>query len=113
MRARQYRIDREPYEITENMLDQYSTVKLNQQERLNELYDITKNYFGLIQRIGVDTVSISKKHYEIDDIFQIGDYTQDNYIVTKVEIVYSRTFVIARYELSKNFNRIAQVYSSR
>jgi len=117
MRSIQYREDTDPYIIEDDLFDQYSAIQINQQERLNYLYDLTDNIYGQIQRIGVETVSISKKHYtlrpyhpdtNLNGIYQLGDYTSDGYIVTKVERVYGRTHIIARYELSKNWNRIAQ-----
>jgi len=117
MRSKIYRIDREPYELKENMFDSESTVRLNQQERLNDLFSATKNAYGEIQRIGVDTISFSKKHYDLhrydetehpNGIYAIGDYTANNFIITKVERIYYRKFAIARYEATNNFNRIAQ-----
>jgi hypothetical protein len=116
MRSEQMRLDRNPYELTDDMFDEYSALLINQQERLNELHDLTSNIFGQIQRLGVDTISTSKKHYDLsaysesnqDGIYSIGDYTPDGYFVTKVERVYYPTYAIARYELSKNWNRISQ-----
>jgi len=108
MRSIQYRENFEPYALQPEMLDEYSGLIINQSERINELFDITSNIYGQIQRIGVDTVSISKKHYKFSEVYNYGDYTSDNYIVTKVEVIPYTTYLIARYELSKNWNRIAQ-----
>ena len=108
MRSIQYREDSTPYALRPEMLDQYSGLIVNQSERINELYDLTSNVYGQIQRLGVDTVSISKKHYLLSNIYNIGDYTKDGYIVTKIEVIPYTTYLIARYELSKNWNRIAQ-----
>jgi hypothetical protein len=108
MRSIQYRENFEPYALSPDLLDQYSAILINQGERINELYDLTENVYGQIQRLGVDTVSISKKHYLFSEVYNLGDYTTDGYIVTKVEIIPYTTYLIARYELSKNWNRIAQ-----
>lgn len=93
-----------------------ATNQLNPRERISALYDATNNVYGQAQRLGVDTLAISKKHRTLhvyddthtDGIYSLGDYTNDGYIITAVEKVYFNAFVIARYELSKNFNRIAQ-----
>jgi len=108
MRSIQYRENFEPYALSPDLFDEYSGLIINQGERLNELFDLTENVYGQIQRLGVDTVSISKKHYLFSEVYNYGDYTTDGYIVTKVEIIPYTTYLIARYELSKNWNRIAQ-----
>ena len=117
MRSAQYRIDRNQYSLTEDMFDNMSSIMLNPSERINDLHDVTEKLYGELQRTGVDTVSISKKHYNIapydpdtnaTGVYSLGDYTEDNFFVTKVEIIYFRAFIIARYELSRNWNRIAQ-----
>lgn len=108
MRTEQYREDYNYLKDTE--------IQINQSERINSLYDVTKNIFGQIQRIGVDTLSIAKLHktlhaYDgsnLQGIYSVGDYTSDGYFITSVELVYYNFFVVARYELSKNWNRIAQ-----
>ena len=108
MRSIQYRENFEPYALKPEMLDEYSGIIINPSERINELYDLTENVYGQIQRIGVDTVSTSKKHYVFSGVYNVGDYTLDSYYVTKVEIIPYTTYLIARYELSKNWNRISQ-----
>lgn len=108
MRSIQYREDIEPYVLRPELLDLYSGLIINQGERINELYDLTDNVYGQIQRLGVDTVSTSKKHYLYSGIYNMGDYTEDNYYVTKVEVIPYTTYFIARYEFSKNWNRLAQ-----
>ena len=115
MRSEQYREDTDPYGNQANMLDRYATLQINPQERINSLFQLTKNAYGQIQRLGVDTVAISRRHRalttysgENDGIYSLGDYTDDGYFITKKEVVYFNSFVIARYEMSRNFNRIAQ-----
>ncbi len=97
-----------------------STIQINPRERINNAYKSTNNLYGQIQRIGVDTFAFSKLHKHLspyepttndDGIYSLGDYTDDGYIITTVEIVFYNHFVIARYELSLNFNRYAQYTS--
>jgi hypothetical protein len=94
-----------------------STIQINPNERINNAYKTTSNMYGQIQRLGVDTFAFSKLHKHLsayvpstndDGIYSLGDYTSDGYIITTVELVFYNHFVIARYELSLNFNRIAQ-----
>jgi len=115
MKSEQYREDTTPYGNQANMLDRYATLQVNPQERINSLFQLTKNAYGQIQRLGVDTVAFSRRHRALttfsgvnDGIYELGDYTEDGYFITKKEIVYFNSFVIARYEMSRNFNRIAQ-----
>lgn len=109
IRSEQYREDLSGQPIE-------TTFQVNPSERLNNIYRTTMNLWGQIQRLGVDTISFSKKHktlhaYDgthLTGIYSLGDYTNDGYMVTAVEKVYFNSFVIVRYELSKNFNRVAQ-----
>jgi hypothetical protein len=118
MRSEQYREDKAEQELQANMRDYYATIQLNPQERINSLYQLTNNVYGQIQRLGVDTITFAKKHKVLapyngsnNGIYQLGDYTADGYFITNAELVYFNTFVIARYEMSKNWNRYAQFIS--
>jgi len=107
-RSKQYREDIAPYSLNYDMIDFESSKNINLSEGLNDAFDITENMYGVIQRTGVDTVMFSRKHYNLADIYNIGDYTTDGYIVTKVEVIPYTAHFIARYEASKNWNRISQ-----
>lgn len=113
IRSEQYRED-----LTTNTME--STIQINPNERINNAYKTTSNLYGQIQRLGVDTFGFSKLHKHlsayvpstnVDGIYSVGDYTADGYIITTVELVFYNHFVIARYEMSLNFNRIAQFMS--
>jgi len=96
--------------------DEEAVMQVNQNERINALYNATNNIYGQVQRIGVDTMAYSKKHRTLhaydsthtDGIYSLGDYMNSGYIIVKVEKIFYNSFVVARYEASKNFNRIAQ-----
>ena len=108
MRTIEYREDISPYSLELSMLDEYSGIIINPSERLNEIYDLSSNIYGQIQRVGVDTVSFSKKHYKLADSYKNGDYTADGYYITKVEKIFRNSYFVGRYEASKNWNRISQ-----
>lgn len=115
MRSEQYREDVEGYTIQDDMQDKYATLQVNPQERINSLYQLTNNVYGQIQRLGVETVAFSKKHKTLasydgsnDGIYEVGDYTDDGFFITNKEVAWFNTFAIARYEMSKNWNRYAQ-----
>lgn len=110
MRSEQYRED-----LTTNTID--TTIQINPSERINNAYKTTSNVYGQIQRLGVDTYAFSKKHKDLsayvpstneEGIYSLGDYTSDGYMITTIELVFFNSFLIARYEMSLNFNRIAQ-----
>lgn len=115
-RSEQYRedIDTE-FEQIDSMFAEYTSSIINASERINSLFQLTNNIYGQIQRLGVDTVSFTKLHTDIVDydgsnngLINLGDYTTDGYFVTKKEFIYYNDYVIGRYEMSKNWNRIAQ-----
>jgi len=113
MRSIQYRED---LSLNAKIKDDEAVMQINQSERINNLFNTTNNVYGQTQRLGVDTLSFSKKHRSLhayDDthihgVYSLGDYTAGGYIIVKVEKVYFNSFVIGRYEVSRNFNRIAQ-----
>jgi hypothetical protein len=114
-RSEQLREDNSDFELTDSFNEEETAIIINEKERLNSLYKLTKNIYGQIQRVGVNTIAFSLKHKTLspydgtnEGIYSQGDYTNDGYFVTTVEIIYFNAFVIARYEMSKNFNRIAQ-----
>ncbi len=117
LRTTQYRKYKKPYELTDDMFDDYSAIIYNTQERLKDLYSMSKNLYGVIQRTGVETATITKKHYTITryntltnlgGIYGNGDYTKENFVLATTELVYYPNHIIARYEFNKNFNRISQ-----
>ncbi|MCK9575888.1 MAG: hypothetical protein M0R51_08085 [Clostridia bacterium] len=109
MRVEQYRED-----ISVHTDD--TTIQINQNERINDSFKATSNLYGQIQRIGVDTLSFSKVHKYLapydethqNGIYSLGDYTSDGYFITTVELSYNSYYIVARYEMSKNWNRLAQ-----
>lgn len=114
-RSEQYREDTTDFDLSSNFDYDETSIIINPSERINSSYQLTKNAFGQIQRIGVNTVAFSLKHKTLEPyngsnngIYSQGDYTNDGYFVTKIELIYATTYVIARYEMSKNFNRYAQ-----
>lgn len=117
-RSEQYREDISDFDLASSMKDEYTSLLINPSERINSIFQLTNNAYGQIQRLGVNTISFALKHKTLasyngsnNGIYSQGDYTDDGYFITKVEIVYFTTYVIARYEMSKNFNRIAQFVS--
>jgi len=99
-----------------NEIDQPSSIQINPDERIANAYKSAMNLYGQIQRIGVDTIAFSKKHKTLhtydethtDGIYSFGDYTNDGYIITSIEKIYFNSYLIARYEASKHFNRLSQ-----
>lgn len=114
-RSEQYREDTTDFDLSSDFDYDETSLIINPSERINSSYRLTKNAYGQVQRLGVNTIGFSLKHKTLasyngsnNGIYSLGDYTDDGYFVTKVELIYATTYVIARYEMSKNFNRIAQ-----
>ena len=79
----------------------------NQQGRLVNLEQFTNNLYGKINRIGNSELQLSNREIDIDDLYDIGDYTDELYIVTDKEVIFYKDYVYANYGLSKNFNKIS------
>ena len=114
MRTEQYRED---VSVVKKIDGFESTIQVNPNERLMSLYHATTNVYGQAQRLGVDTLTFAKKHKTLAaynpstqtaGIYSLGDYTSDGYIITTSEYVFYNSYIIVRYECSKNFNRVGQ-----
>lgn len=117
LRTTQYRKYKKPYELADDMFDDYSAIIYNSQERLKDLYSMSKNLYGVIQRTGVETATITKKNYTLSrynaltnqgGLYANGDYTKENFVLATTELVYYPNHIVVRYEFNKNFNRVSQ-----
>jgi hypothetical protein len=88
-----------------------STLIANQQGRIVNLENFTNNLYGRINRIGNSELQLSNREVNIDDLYDIGDYTDELYIITKKEVIFYKDYVYANYELSRNFNKISDFIS--
>ena len=85
-----------------------STIISNQQSRIVNFENFTNNLYGRVNRIGNSELQLSNREVSSTDLYNIGDYTDDLYIITEKEIVFFRDYVYANYSLSKNYNMISK-----
>lgn len=93
----------------ENTEDSYlkSTSIINQEERVISFSNFTNTLYSLSQRKGNKTKELSCQHFSVSDLINIGDYTEDGYVCTTAEYIYYNNYIIGKYTLDKNYNRIS------
>ena len=90
-------------------VDRQSTYLANQGQRIIELSNVLNNMEGKINKIGNSDMQLEFPVYDIDDLYDVGDYTSDGYVVTNCEFIFYKDFVYAKYDLTKNYNRLSQL----
>ena len=103
-KSTRYNIDRQDL----SDVDKTSQLVSNQQNRIVNLENFTNNMQGRINRIGNSELSLENRVTDYDDLYNIGDYTSDVYIVTERELVFYNEYIYAKYQLSKNYNMISK-----
>jgi hypothetical protein len=87
----------------------YNTTLLsNQQSRIIEIGNFADNLHGRINRIGNADLRLEHRVASFDDLYDVGDYTSDFYIVTERELIFYKDFILARYSLTRNFNQLSK-----
>lgn len=81
---------------------------VNQATNLTDNIALGQNMQGLVQRLGQDEKLYTVRFKKYQNVWNIGDYTSDGYIVTKRGISIYNDFVIGNMTLNKNFNRRSQ-----
>ena len=93
-------------DLTEVNLNSYGTI--NQKLRIVDLNAFTNNVKGRINQLSESELMLSHKVKKIEDSFNIGDFTEDKFVITKKEVIVQRDHYIINYELNRNFNKISQ-----
>lgn len=93
-------------DLTEVDLFTYGTV--NQKMRMVDLQSFADNMKGRVNQLGEGQLQLSHKVKNISFSWNVGDFTQENFIVTKKEVIAQRDHYIINYELNRNFNKISQ-----
>lgn len=81
---------------------------VNQSTNLTDNIALGQNMQGLVQRLGQDEKLYTVRFKKYQNVWNIGDYTSDGYIVTKRGISIYNDVVIGNMTLNKNFNRRSQ-----
>lgn len=93
-------------DITEH--DTKTFLYSNQQNRILNMDRVLSNIGGKIERLGNSQISIKHRVTDLLDLYSIGDFTDENYIITERELIFFNDYIFANYNLDKNFNRISQ-----
>ena len=80
----------------------------NQKLRIIDLERFTNNMKGRINQLGESQLILSHKVKNISQTYNIGDFNEDKFIITKKEVIVQRDHYIVNYELNKNFNKMSQ-----
>jgi hypothetical protein len=93
-------------DVSEVFVESRSTA--NQKLRIIDLERFTNNMKGRINQIGSSQLVLSHKVGNISQTYNIGDFNEDKFIITKKEVIVQRDHYIVNYELNRNFNKMSQ-----
>lgn len=85
----------------------YSTNLENQGSRIMSFQNFSQHLLSSSQRVGVNEREIAVRHEKLTDLLYNGDYFEDtNEIITICEYIYNNHYILGKYTLSKDYNRI-------
>ena len=86
-----------------------SVMLANQQARVINLENFTNNLQGKINRIGNSDLELKHRalSYNSSIVYNIGDYTDEYYIITTKESIFFKDYVRINYGLTKDFNKVS------
>jgi hypothetical protein len=110
-----FRIEYVPYFGTRVRLNKddvtdhpYNTqMSANQGERIVSAERLLRNIYGMAQRLGQDEIEFKRFYTDLDEMFELGQITQDGFVIASKQISYYLNYYMVTYLLSKNFNRFA------
>jgi hypothetical protein len=88
-----------------------STIISNQQSRIVNTNNFIDNVQGKINKIGNSELKLSNRVTDVSDIYNVSDYTDENFVLTNKEIIFFKDFLDCNYELSRNWNMLSQFIS--
>jgi hypothetical protein len=92
--------------IDSDDINKNTTRIANQSDSITDSVKIAHSQFVLLQTIGNEKFSTTgKTTSDLSKIVDVGDYSSDGYIITKVELNFFRGKYIPRYEWTKNYQR--------
>lgn len=93
-------------DLTEVNVHSFGTI--NQKLRIVDLNAFANNIKGRVNQLSESELMLSHKVKTISKSFNIGDFTEDRFVITKKEVIVQRDHYIINYELNRNFNKISQ-----
>jgi len=86
-------------------IDKFTMMQTNQSASAVSTEKALKQMGTLINSLGNKEIMTTKRIKLIADEFEIGDYTSDNYILTKKEVLYYPDHFDVRYEWDKDYQK--------
>ncbi len=83
-----------------------TTMFINQRDKVVSLENLINNMYGKVERMGLPDLEITQVVKDIAQANNIGDFTEDNFIVTEREEIYANDSILIKYKLNKNWNRL-------
>jgi len=80
---------------------------INLSDRTINIYNAGENLKSKVQMIGNADLTYTSTTEDYDDIFVIGDYTSDGYVVDSVEVAYFQHFYKFTAHLTKNYQSLS------
>lgn len=78
----------------------------NQANKIVSFDSFSTNLLSNVLRTGNRERDVTIRHLDITSLYHNGDYTEYNEIITECEYIYFNDFIIGKYVLTKNYNRI-------
>jgi len=80
----------------------------NQKLRIVDLSSFTNNLKSRINRTGTVDYEFSARHKDWNEIYNVGDYTEDGFVITIKEIIMQKDHFIVIYKMNKDFNKVSE-----
>lgn len=81
---------------------------INQNNNLVDLGHTASNLRGVINKLGNNTINVVKRCSGLENVYKLGDYTNQGYICTQVENIFYKDFVLSSAIFSKNYNELSK-----
>lgn len=78
----------------------------SQNDRLISLDNYSSRMKKTIDRLGEPVITISLMHPDINDAWEVGDYTNNDYRLVAAELQYEKDYLLANYQFTKHFPNI-------
>ena len=85
-----------------------TTIASNQQSRIVNMSNFLDNRQGQINKLGNSELTLNNRVSSLANIYNVGDYTVDKFLLTSKEIIFFNDFFDCVYELSRNWNKRSQ-----
>lgn len=86
----------------------YSTLTGNQTTRIVDINDFGDSLRSKANRLGNSELQLSHRVKNYSESYNVGDFTEDNFIIVNKEVIIDREYFTINYLLSRDFNKISQ-----